>query len=75
MLLNKDNILVETRKRVFILGIVLSIIVIIAEFGTILFNEGIPQLTTANKIFNVIGFLIAPTIPLVLMAIFEKRDY
>lgn len=72
VLLNKDNILVETRKRVFILGIVLSIIVIIAEFGTILFNEGIPQLTTANKIFNVIGFLIAPTIPLVLMAIFEK---
>lgn len=72
VLLNKDDILGESRKRVFVLGTVLSIITIFAEFGSILVNEGIPGLIVANKLFNVIGFFISPIIPLVLMAIFKK---
>jgi diguanylate cyclase (GGDEF)-like protein len=63
----------KPRRRAFSYGIVLTVIAIISEFGTILVNEGSAELRSFNILFNVLGFALAPIIPIVLIAIFDTK--
>jgi len=70
-LLINNNILNDHRKKPFIYGIVLTILVIFSEAGTILCSDGNIGLRGLNILFNVLGFALTPVIPIVLLAIFD----
>ena len=72
-LLHGYNLLGNQRKSPFSYGVILIIIVIIAEVVTVLVCNGNAELRSLNIIFNFIGFVFTPVIPLVLMAIFDIR--
>lgn len=72
-LLHNNNILDNRRKKPFLYGIVLTILVILAEAWTILFGGGSTELRSLNIFFNVIGFALTPIIPIILIAIFDIK--
>ncbi len=72
-LLHGYNLLGNQRKSPFSYGVILIIIVIISEVGTVLVCNGDVELRSLSITFNVIGFALTPVIPLVLMAIFDIR--
>ena len=61
------------RKRPFLIGIILTIIVILAEAGTIYTNNGNLSLRSMNIFCNVLGFLLTPLIPIIVAMIFDRR--
>ena len=72
-LLKSSNILNNNRKKPFLFGIMLTIIVILLEAGTILtINENIRS-RTLNILFNVFGFALSPIIPIALIAIINIK--
>lgn len=68
-----SNVLVSRRKRPFFFGIILTIIVILAEVGTIVASNGGLAWRNLNLISNVLGFMFTPFIPVVLLSIFESK--
>lgn len=70
-LLRNGTMLNRYRKKPFIFGIVLAIIIIMSEAGTILTNVGHPGLRNLNIFCNILGFALAPIIPVALIAIFD----
>ncbi len=68
-----NNVLVSGRKRPFFGGIVLTIIVILAEVGTIVTGDGGSAWRSLNIVSNVIGFMLTPFIPIVLLSIFDSN--
>ena len=72
-LLHSNNLLEIHRKRSFSFGIFFTMMVILAEVGTIVASMGGPELRGLNIICNVIGFAITPVILIVLSAIFDTR--
>jgi diguanylate cyclase (GGDEF)-like protein len=72
-LLFSNNILISSRKRPFCFGIVLTIIVILAEVGTIVASDGGSAWRNLNLVSNVIGFAFTPFIPVVLLCIFDSN--
>jgi diguanylate cyclase (GGDEF)-like protein len=72
-LLRGNYILADYRKKPFIFGILIAILVIISEAGTVLAGSGGPQLRFINLTFNSIGFAFTPFIPISLIAIFDAE--
>lgn len=68
-----NNILISSRKRPFCCGILLTIIVILAEVGTIVASDGGSAWRNLNLVSNVIGFAFTPFIPVVLLCIFDSK--
>lgn len=69
VLLHRSNMLNNYRKKPFLFAIVLTIIIILSEAGTILAGDGYTGLRNFNICCNVVGFAITPMIPLALIAI------
>lgn len=61
------------RKKPLLMGIVLTIIIIFSEAGTIFSHNGNINLRNMNIISNVLGFALAPLIPIVITLIFDRR--
>ena len=72
-LIYRNNLLHTKRKISFSFGIVLTILIIISEFGTILASADYANLRTLNIFFNVLGFTLTPILPLVLINIFDNQ--
>ncbi len=69
VLLRGSNILNNYRKKPFLFGIVLTVIIILSEAGTILAGNGNAGLRCLNICCNVVGFALTPVIPFALIAI------
>lgn len=67
-LLHDSNMLILDRKKPFLSAILLTIIIILAEAGTILAGESV-HLRGLNILCNIIGFALTPIIPIALVAI------
>ncbi|MGI6678703.1 MAG: GGDEF domain-containing protein [Dehalobacterium sp.] len=67
-LIYSNSILHQNRKRPFYLGIVLTVLVILAEAGTIIAGAN-ADLRFLHIFCNVFGFAMAPLIPIILLAI------
>lgn len=72
-LLHGNNIMADYRKKPFSVGIVLTVFVIIAEAGTIFADSGGTGLRSLNILFNILGFALAPLIPVILITIFDVK--
>lgn len=68
-----NSVLIRGRKRPFFIGIVLTIIVILAEVGTIVAGQGGPEWRELNLFGNVVGFALTPFIPVILLSIFDRN--
>ncbi len=62
----------DHRKRPFINGIAVTVLVIIAEAGTVIFTNDAADIRGLNIISNMIGFSLTPLIPVVLISIFDQ---
>ncbi|NLO90358.1 MAG: hypothetical protein GX088_08595 [Clostridia bacterium] len=71
-LLHYSNALNIYRKKPFLIGIFLTIIVIVSEAGTVLADNGILTLRSTNILCNVLGFSLTPLIPIAITLIFEQ---
>ena len=69
VLLHRSNMLNNYRKKPFLFGIMLTVIIILSEAGTILAGNGNAGLRNLNIYCNVVGFALTPIIPLALIAI------
>ena len=74
-LLNRSSVVNSYRKKPFICGIVLTIIVILSEAGTIPASDGGTKLRSLNVLCNVFGFALTPIIPIVLIAISDIKIF
>lgn len=72
-MVRSNNILITQRKKPFRFGILLTIVVILAEVGTIVAADGGAEWRPLNMVSNVFGFMFTPFIPLVLLAIFDGK--
>lgn len=70
-LLFGNNLLNKSRKRSFAYGILMTILIILAEVGTNIVGGGDAHLRGLNILFNLIGFALTPTIPIILIVIFN----
>lgn len=72
-LLHNNNALRVNRKNYFLLGILITIVVILADIGTTFVYDGSADLRNLNILFNVFGFVLTPIIPIILIAIFDRN--
>lgn len=72
-LLQGYNMLGNQRKNPFFYCVILIILVIISEIGTIITCNGEPELRILGILFNLIGFTLTPLIPIILIAIFDIK--
>lgn len=72
-LLTKENLLNDHLKRYFKYSVHITIIIIINETGTFLVDNQGSGYKSFNEIFNVIGFLLTPLVPLLLIEIFSAN--
>ena len=72
-LLHGYNMLGNQRKSPFFLGVILIILVIISEAGSVIACDGGPELRHFSVLFNLIGFILTPVIPIILMAILDIK--
>lgn len=61
------------RKRPFLIGIILILIVILSEAGTVFANDGSFNLRGLNVMCNVLGFSLSPLIPIAITLIFYEK--
>lgn len=71
--LHGEKTLDNRRKKAFASGMLITVVIIIAQIGTILTADGSPWLRTFNNMFNVLGFLLSPVIPIILLSIFDTN--
>ncbi|NLG52551.1 MAG: GGDEF domain-containing protein [Clostridiales bacterium] len=67
-LLRSNAVLKNYRRTPFFIGVTLTVIIILAEAGTVFTDY-----RAVNILCNVIGFSLAPMIPLVIVLIFDNR--
>lgn len=72
-LLYSSAVLNTNRKKPFLAGIILTIIIIIAEAGTIFADGGYFNLRSINILSNILGFSLAPVIPILIALIIDNR--
>lgn len=72
-LLQSSNILNSDRKKPFLFAIMLTVIVILLEAGTILASNENIRLRSLNIFFNVCGFALSPVIPIALIAVIDIK--
>ena len=59
-------------KRPFLVGIILTVIIILSEAGTVL-TGGRTELRSINILCNVLGFALTPIIPIAITLILDRR--
>lgn len=72
-LLKSGTALNRKRKKPLLAGIILTIIIILSEAGTIFADNGSIDLRNINIFSNVLGFALTPMIPIVITLIFDRR--
>lgn len=72
-LLHSSNILNKNRKKSFLFAIMLTVIVILLEAGTILTSNENIRLRSLIIFFNVFGFALSPVIPIALIAVIDIK--
>ncbi|NLC33311.1 MAG: GGDEF domain-containing protein [Clostridiales bacterium] len=75
VLLYSNNRSDKQHIRLFSHGIIFTVLVILAEIGTIAANEAATELRSLNIVSNVIGFALTPVIPIALTAIFDTKTF
>jgi diguanylate cyclase (GGDEF)-like protein len=68
-----NTILVHQRRRPFFIAIILTILIVVAEIGSIVAGNGDASWRYLNVVSNVLGFMLTPFIPLVLLSIFDRK--
>jgi|SRR5690554_1967370 len=61
------------RKKPFLIGVLLTIIIILAEAGSLYVADGSLNLRNAHIFFNILGFSLTPLIPIVIAFIIDKK--
>lgn len=74
-LLQSSTAVNPIRKKPFSAGVILTILIILAEAGTIATANGNLGLRELNLFFNVTGFLLTPLIPVAITLIFDSRIF
>lgn len=74
-LLTKENLLKTHIKRFFKYSIYLTIIIILAEMGSLVIDNQASSLKPINELFNIIGFSLTPLIPLMLTELFSQNVF
>ena len=72
-LIHNNNILDKNRKYPFYFGTALVILIIFSEGGTIITGGEGSGMRLLNIICNVLGFSLAPVIPIILVTIFDIK--
>ncbi|MGI6382398.1 MAG: GGDEF domain-containing protein [Tissierellaceae bacterium] len=72
-LVHSSIVLNIERKKPFFIAIGLTIVIILSEIGTILANYENLNLRSLNILFNILGFTLAPTLPIAITLIFDRR--
>lgn len=71
-LLNSSTALNIQRKKPFLIAIILTVVIILSEAGTVLANNGGLNLRSINILCNVLGFALTPMIPISITLIFDR---
>jgi diguanylate cyclase (GGDEF)-like protein len=71
-LLHTSTVLKGHRKKPFLIGIALTVVIILCEAGTVFSANGILNLRIINIICNVLGFALTPMIPVAITLIFDR---
>ncbi len=74
VILLSSNMLNNNRKKPFLFGIVLTVIIVFSEAGTI-FSADKMGLRSINIFCNVLGFALTPVIPIALIAISDVHIF
>lgn len=72
-LVNSSTALNSNRKKPFLIGTILTIIVIITEAGTIYTGFESLNIRSINILCNILGFSLTPMIPIAITLIFDNR--
>lgn len=72
-LLKSSSALNRNRKKPFLAGIILTVIIMLSEAGTIFADNGGLDLRNLNIFCNVLGFALAPLIPIIITLVFDRR--
>lgn len=72
-LLYSNTALNIQRKKPLFIGIILTVVIILSEAGTVLAGNGFLRHRTVNIMCNVIGFAFSPVIPIIITLIFDRR--
>lgn len=70
-LIHSTTTLNRSRKKPFLVGIMLTVLVILAEAGTVLLGT-FPNLRSLNIFCNLLGFALTPLIPLAITLILDR---
>lgn len=73
VLLYSGTSLNSYRKKPFLIAIILTIIIILSETGTVFAGNGSLHLRSINVLCNILGFSLAPMIPVAITLIFDRR--
>jgi diguanylate cyclase (GGDEF)-like protein len=71
-LLYSSTALNSYRKKPFLIGIILTIVIILSEAGTVLTGDGSLNLRSINILCNILGFALTPIIPIAIILIFDR---
>lgn len=71
-LLNSSTTLNICRKKPFLVGTILTVIIILCEAGTVFTNNGSLNLRSLNILCNIFGFALTPMLPIAITLIFDR---
>ena len=74
VLLYSSTVLNVNRKKPFLVGIILTVTIILAEMGTV-FTDRSLSFRDINVLCNVLGFALTPVLPIALGYIFDSKIY
>lgn len=74
-LLHSSTALKFYRKKPFLIAIILTIIVILSEAGTVFADNEYLNLRSINLLCNILGFALTPIIPIAITLIFDERIF
>lgn len=72
-LLYTSTALNSYRKKPFLIGIILTVIIILSEAGTVFTDNGSISLRGINILCSILGFALTPIIPIAITLIFDRR--
>ena len=70
-LIYSNNVLDQHRKAPFYFSVVLTILIILSETGTVFAGNEVADWRSLHIICNVFGFALTPVIPIILISIFD----
>lgn len=72
-LLYSSTTLKKFRKKPFLIGIILTVIIILSEVGTVFADNTSLNLRSLNILCNILGFALTPVIPIAIILIFDSK--